>query len=65
LSINQYRVGKRQAALILYIFVDGIHQIPPKIIFHGKSTVKLQPMRVYFTTLTSRLLSTTQHTTMN
>lgn len=30
--------NKRQATLILYIFADGIHRIPPKIIFHGKPT---------------------------
>jgi hypothetical protein len=29
---------KRQATLILYIFADGIPRIPPKLIFHGKST---------------------------
>ncbi|GKT51843.1 pogo transposable element with ZNF domain [Colletotrichum spaethianum] len=28
--------SKRQAALILYIFADGIQRILPKLIFHGK-----------------------------
>ena len=47
--------NKRQATLILYIFADGIHRIPLKIIFGNqlKLEVGLKLMRVYFITSTS------------
>jgi DDE superfamily endonuclease len=32
--------SKRQATLILYIFADGLHRIPPKIIFHGNPSAE-------------------------
>lgn len=42
--VEESRSGwdKRQASLVLCVFVDGVNRVPPMIIFHGKGNV---PMR--------------------